>query len=121
MTIRLRHHGPILRHLPLAVLFAAAASPSARAQHLPTPESVLGHTVGEDFYLATFEESLAYFEALASASDRVELVEVGRTSFGRPAYIALISSAENLRNVERYREISQARSTVPGGDDQWRE
>ena len=114
MTIRLRHHGPILRHLPLAVLFAAAASPSARAQHLPTPESVLGHTVGEDFYLATFEESLAYFEALASASDRVELVEVGRTSFGRPAYIALISSAENLRNVERYREISQ-RLAHPAG------
>jgi hypothetical protein len=73
--------------------------------------------VGEDFYLATFEESLAYFEALASASDRVELVEVGRTSFGRSAYIALISSAENLRNVERYREISQRLAHPEGLSD----
>ena len=117
MTIRLRHHGPILGHLPLALLFAAAAPLSARAQAIPTPESVLGHTVGEDFYLATFEESLAYFEALASASDRVELVEVGRTSFGRSAYIALISSAENLRNVERYREISQRLAHPEGLSD----
>ena len=83
---------------------------------------MLGHTVGEDFFLATFEESLDYFQQLAASSDRVELVEVGRTSFGRPTVIALISSPENLRNVERYREISQ-RLAHPGGltDDEARQ
>ncbi|MFV2007227.1 MAG: M14 metallopeptidase family protein, partial [Longimicrobiales bacterium] len=87
---------PILLAAPLALA----------AQNLPTPESVLGHTVGHDFYLATYEESLDYFQQLAAASDRVELREIGRTSFGRPWYIALISSPENLANVERYREIA---------------
>ncbi len=73
---------------------------------IPKPESVLGFPVGADFELATYEQSLDYFQQLAAASDRVELREVGRTSFGRPWYLALISSAENLRNVERYREIA---------------
>ncbi len=73
---------------------------------IPTPESVLGHPVGEDFYLASFEESIEYFQRLDAASDRLELREVGRTSFGRPVYIALISSAQNLRDVERHKEIA---------------
>lgn len=103
----------------LFVLTAPFAVP-IQAQ-IPTPESVLGHRVGEDFYLATFEESIGYFEQLDAASDRLELRVVGQTSFGRPVYIALISSAENLRNVERHKEIA-LRLAHPGGltDDEAR-
>ena len=85
---------------------ALAATPTALPAQIPTPESVLGHRVGADFHLATFEESIEYFERLDAASDRLELREVGRSSFGRPVYIALISSAENLRNLDRHREIA---------------
>ncbi len=73
---------------------------------IPTPESVLGSRVGADFFLATYEESMAYFQQLAAASDRIQLVEVGRTSEGRPWSIALISTAENIANVDRYRDIA---------------
>ena len=107
-------NGAVPLGLALAVAFVAATPTTARAQAVPTPESVLHHTVGEDFFLATFEESLNYFQQLAASSDRVELVEVGRTSFGRPTVIALISSPENLQNVERYREISH-RLAHPAG------
>ena len=62
MSIRPRHQRSIPFVLPLAVALASATPFSARAQAVPTPESVLGHTVGEDFFLATFEESLDYFE-----------------------------------------------------------
>ena len=89
------------------LLFAFALTPSTTLGQVPTPESVLGYPVGSDFELANYEQSIAYFEALDAASDRIELREIGRTSFGRPSYIALISSAENLRDVERYREIAQ--------------
>jgi hypothetical protein len=77
--------------------------------------------VGEDFRLATYEESIDYFQRLDAASDRLELREVGRTSFGRPVYIALISMRENLANVERHREIAQ-RLAHPAGlsDDEAR-
>ncbi|MDH3225414.1 MAG: hypothetical protein OEO23_16965, partial [Gemmatimonadota bacterium] len=89
-------------------LFACllAVLPVTLAGQIPTPESVLGHRVGEDFYLATFEESLDYFQRLDAATDRLQLEQVGETSFGRPIYIALISSAENLQNLDRHREIA---------------
>ncbi len=94
----------LLAVLSLLLLLSPAA---ARAQAVPTPESVLGHRVGEDFYLATYEESISYLQALDAASDRVELRQVGVTSMGRPWYVAFISSADNLRNLDHYREIAQ--------------
>ena len=101
--------------LVAAAMPLALAAPARLTAQVPTPESVLGFAVGADFELATYEQSLDYFQRLAAASDRVELREVGRTSFGRPWYLALISSAENLRNVERYREIAH-RLAEPADD-----
>ena len=95
---------------PLALVAAFAAPAFAQ---VPTPESVLGFRVGADFKLATYEQSLEYFRRLDAASDRIELREVGTTSYGRPMVIALISSAENLRNVDRYRGIAR-RLAHPG-------
>jgi hypothetical protein len=93
--------------IPSALVLAALLVASPAFAQVPTPESVLGYPVGADFELANYEQSLGYFQQLAAASDRVELRQVGETSFGRPWYLALISSAENLRNAERYREIAQ--------------
>ena len=95
--------------LAVVVAIATALQPGrATAQGpIPTPESVLGFAIGDDFELASYDESIRYFQALDAATDRLQLVEVGRTSEGRPWYLALISSPENLANVERYREVSK--------------
>ena len=77
------------------------------AAQVPAPASVLGFEPGADFRLATYEQSLEYFEALDEASDRLTLVEAGRTSQGRPWYFALVSSPENLSRVERHRDIAR--------------
>ncbi len=74
---------------------------------IPSPESVLGAKIGDDFYLATYDESLAYFQQLAAASDRVELVRIGKTSFGLDWYLAIISSPENLANLDAIRAVAQ--------------
>jgi Zinc carboxypeptidase len=104
--------------LVLAVLATVGApSQAAHAQAIPSPESVLGHRVGADFYLATFEDSMEYFEALDAASDRVMLRDVGKTSFGRTTRIAFISSAENLQDLDRYVEISQRLAHPEGLSD----
>jgi murein tripeptide amidase MpaA len=95
----------LARLLSGALLSAAPAA--AQQAALPTPESVLGFKPGADFKLATYGESLEYFQRLDAASDRLRLIEVGRTSEGRPWYLALISSPENLRDLERYRDIAQ--------------
>ncbi len=85
----------------------APGVPTTAQTQIPTPESVLGHEIGEDFSLASYEESITYFRRLAEASDRVELRRIGRTSFGRDWYLAIVSSPENLANLERIREVAQ--------------
>ena len=92
--------------MALAAVAAFLTPTLLPAQTVPTPESVLGFAAGADFHLASYEQSLEYFQRLDAASDRVQLLEVGRTSEGRPWYIALISSAENLRNLDHYRDIA---------------
>ena len=94
------------------------SSSSAGSGTLPTPESVLGHRVGDDFFLATYDESMAYFERLAAASDRVELVTIGETSFGLEWKIALISSPENLKNAEKIRRTAQRLAHPRGLSDE---
>ena len=96
----------------------AAQAPRDAAAGIPTPESVLGFRVGDDFKLASYDQSMEYFRALAAVSDRVELRQVGRTSEGRDWYIALISSPENLARVEEYREISQRLAHPDGMTDE---
>lgn len=96
----------------------AIAVPALAAAQIPTPESVLGFRVGADFHLATYEQSLDYFQRLAAATDRLELRRVGTTSEGRPWYVALISSGENLRNVDRYRDIAQRLAHPEGLTDE---
>ena len=84
-----------------------SSGPRPRQLSIPTPESVLGFRAGADFELATYDESIDYFRRLDAASDRLQLIEVGRTSEGRPWYLAIISSPQNLASLERHREIAQ--------------
>ncbi|MCI0435243.1 MAG: hypothetical protein L0271_16620 [Gemmatimonadetes bacterium] len=102
--------------LVMAVALAAAA-PIAAQRALPTPESVLGFRPGDDFKLATYEESIGYFRALDAASDRVTLVDVGVTSEGRPWTIAFISSPANLARLEQIRMTAQRLAHPAGLDD----
>ena len=84
---------------PVALLSAQGAS--------PTPESVLGFRPGADYKLATYDQSIDYFKKLAAASKHVKLVEAGKTTQGRPMYFALMSSPDNLAQIDRYREIAR--------------
>ena len=112
---RTRHRLTLAAQAVLTFVVAAAA---AAQQGVPTPESVLGFRVGADFRLATYEESMAYFHRLDEASDRVQLVEVGRTSEGRPWHVALVSSPENLRGLERHRATAQRLAHPEGLTDE---
>jgi hypothetical protein len=87
----------------------------------PTPESVLGYKPGADFHLATYEDSLNYFRKLAGASNRVKLVNVGKTTQGRDWWIAFISNPENLAQLDHYKDVSRRLAVSRGiGEEQAR-
>ncbi len=110
-----------LARLAAACVLAVPLALSAQSRGIPTPESVFGFAPGADLKLATYDQVLTYFRQVDAASDRVRLVEAGSTSQGRTMYFALVSSAANLANIDRYREIAR-RLAHPDGltDDEAR-
>ncbi len=74
---------------------------------VPSPREHFGYDPGEDYKLAGYPEMVSYFQALERTSDRIRLVEFGRSSEGRPMYVAFLSSPANLQNLDRYRDISR--------------
>jgi len=101
-----------------ALLGLVFAGPLIAQANVPTPASVLGFEPGADFKLARYEESIDWFRRLDAASDYVQLIDVGRTSEGRPWTLALISSPQNLANLERWRDIAQQLARADGLTDE---
>ena len=90
----------------LRAIVAAAFVAPLHAQ-IPTPESVFGFKVGADFKLIDYDESIRYFQQLAQKSDRIKLVDVGKTSTGHAWTLAIISSPQNLARLDALTEIAQ--------------
>ncbi|HEX4312020.1 MAG TPA: M14 metallopeptidase family protein [Acidobacteriaceae bacterium] len=78
----------------------------------PTPASVLGHTPGDDYYLANYEEEIHYFHELAAHSDRVKMFTVGKSTEGRDIEIAVISSPQNLAHLDEYKDTAKKLATA---------
>ncbi len=101
---------------PLLIVASILAAVSAPAQ-APTPVSVLGHSPGDDYYLANYEEEIHYFHELASHSDRVKMFTVGKSTEGRDIEIAVISSPQNLARLDEYKSIARKLAAAQGLDD----
>ena len=70
-----------------------------------SPEEAIGFPVGADYKLARWETITDYLRSLAANSDRIILEERGKTTEDLDFVLALISSPENLANLDRYRTI----------------
>ncbi len=86
---------------------SASAALAAQSSKIPTPESVIGFAPGAESKLATYDQTIDYFKKLDAASDQMTLVEAGTSTQGRTFYFALISSKDNLKKIDRYREIAR--------------
>ena len=85
-----------------------AARPAAhRRKALPTPASVLGFEPGTERRLVDWEPIVRYFRLLGSASDRVQVRELGRTTNGAAFIAAFISSPANLARLSALRDIQR--------------
>lgn len=87
------------------------------AAGVPTPESHFKHPIGVDKVLLDWSEVVSYFGKLAAASPMIRVEEVGKTVEGRPFIAATITSAENMKQLGRYRDIQaklfDPRTTTP--------
>ena len=73
------------------------------SETVPTPLDVLGHIAGAADVLSYPEEVYRYMRAVADASPRVEVHTIGRTEEGRELILVVVSSDENIRNLQTHK------------------
>ena len=86
------------------------------AQQVPSPKDHFGFSIGDDYQLANYTQTAAYFKKLAE-SPRVDLVDIGETEEGRRQYMLVISSPENMAKLDEYKSISTRLAYGEGLDD----
>jgi hypothetical protein len=88
----------------LLLLVGAGRAPGAA---LTSPKEHFGFAIGDDYHLANYTQTEAYFKKLAAQSDRLRLVDMGRTEEGRSQWMVVATAPENLQSLERYKSIAQ--------------
>jgi len=96
---------PLLRASVVFLLVALHSNLQLVAQ-VPSPTKFFGHVVGADYKLINYSDMVRYFRAIEAVSDRMRLVDIGQTSYGQRMLMAVISSPENLANIEELRKAS---------------
>ena len=87
------------------LIFLIALAVSAQ---IPSPQSVLGFHPTDDKTMADWRQMTDYFHKLDKASNRVAVREIGKTTNGNPLIVAFISSPDNIKKLEKYRQINAA-------------
>ena len=75
-TTRPEFMSPLVDHLP-------------KVAGVPSPKDVLGHHIGEPKKLTYYADILKYYRALAAASPRVKVLNIGKTDEGRELVVVV--------------------------------
>jgi len=86
----------------------------ALAQSIPSPKSHFGFAIGDNYHLATFTQTEAYLKKIASVSPRMKLQSIGKTEEGRNQYMVIVSDPANIKNLAKYKAISQKMARAEG-------
>ena len=107
-----------MKRIALALLLAIGPFGPAHAQgRITTPKEEFGANFGDDYFLANYQQISSYWHKLDQQSDRMVVQEIGKTAEGRPHLMAIVTSPENHRNLERYRDISMRLALAQGLTD----
>lgn len=103
--------------LVMLVLGGTLLGAAAAQAQVPAPADVFGFEPGADYKMADYGQLTRYYRQLSTASERVRMTEIGTSVEGRSLKLLVISSAENLQSLDRWRTISAtlARARVGEG------
>ncbi len=105
------HRSPASHPRRTLIAVAAAATLLTLAPDLvaqaPAPDAFFGFRMGSDGRLASAESIEKYFELVAAQTDRVRIVDIGPTTEGHRTIGAIVSAAENIRNLDQIRAANQ--------------
>ncbi|HSM62825.1 MAG TPA: M14 metallopeptidase family protein [Gillisia sp.] len=95
----------------LFLLFFCLITSSLISQNLQSPEQFLGYEIGTQF--TRHADVVNYFKHVSENSELVGYTSYGKTNENRPLTYAVISSEENLKNIEEIRKAHLNNSILP--------
>src|SRR5256885_1318734 len=120
---------PMVKRVQLVVLALVvalgAAMPLAQAPgktaqpKVTTPKEQFGHDIGDDYFLVNYTQYVEYLQKMDKESDRMTVMEIGKTEEGRPELTAIITSPENHKKLAQLKETNRKLAMADGlTDDQ---
>lgn len=107
----------MIRKLFFLILFTLQGSLFTFSQ-LQSPKDYFGFEPGADRMLFNYEQLVGYLQKIDDASGMVKMLEIGKSPMGKPMYICFISSEENIKNLERLKEINRKLALDPNLSDE---
>lgn len=93
-------------------------TPRAVAQKkITTPEKFFGFRMGTDKKLARWDKIVDYYYKIEKESDRMKVINMGPSTMDNPFLVLIISSPENLANLDKYQKINKKISDPRGIDE----
>src|SRR5512141_2840094 len=72
------------------------------AEGIPTPLEVLGHIAGAKDVLSYSADVYKYMRALAAATPRVKVFDIGKTEEGRDWIVVAVADEDTIKNLDAY-------------------
>jgi hypothetical protein len=99
----------------LILFFSGLSTQIAASQKKVTsPGDFFGFQLGSDRKIARWNKIVDYFALLESESDQIKVVNMGPSTMGNPFLLVIISSKENLSNLDRLQTVN-AKLSDPRG------
>lgn len=95
------------RILLMLFIFSIICSITSYSQ-IVKPEDYFGFKPGADRELINYEQLISYLQQLDQASPKLKMINIGESPMGKPIYLAFFSSAKNIENLDRLKEINKA-------------
>jgi hypothetical protein len=107
-----------IRILVIILVALGFLSQTARAQQKATsPEEFFGFRLGSDRKIARWDKIVEYYRILERESGNIKVIDMGPSTMGNPFLVVIISSEENLANLDRLKVVN-AKLSDPRGIDE---
>lgn len=96
------------------VSFAIISTLAQAQTKITSPEEFFGFRLGSDRKIARWDKLVEYYNLLKTESEKIDVINMGPSTMGNPFLLVIISSKDNLANLERLKDIN-AKISNPRG------
>jgi hypothetical protein len=104
--------------IALTIGMAASDAQRSTAPKVTSPKEQFRHDIGDDYLLVNYTQYVEYLRKLDQQSDRMTVVEIGKTEEGRPELTAIITAPENHRRLAQIKEANRKLALADGLSDE---